>query len=97
MTPEEAKKYVTGLSGCDRMAPVHRAEFHKALNVLIQAYALDFLERLDDAMYQNIGTANYEPTQQVAELIDELCAEHGVEFIRGEGFQPVQNNKEETT
>ena len=96
MTPEEAKKYVTGLSGYDQMVPVHRVEFDKALKALTQAYALDFLERLDDAMYQNLSTAQYEPTQQVAELIDELCSEHGVEFIRGEGFQPAQKNEEET-
>lgn len=97
MTPEEAKKYVTGLSGYDQMVPIHRVEFDKALKALTQAYALDFLERLDDAMYQNLGTAQYEPTQQVAELMDELCAEHGVEFIRGEGFQPVQKNKKGTS
>lgn len=95
MNIEETCKVVQGLANYDAMVPVHRAEFDKALDRFAQSMTVAFLSRLDEALYRDNSSSLYNPTGQVANFMDELCDEHKIAFVPGEGFQPRKKDNQE--
>src|SRR5262245_16469814 len=86
MEPQKARDFVKGMAGFEAMVPIHQDQFEAVLDQYAQAFAIDFITRLDTALYENNSSAHYEPTSQVAAFIDDICAEHR---INPNGFEPL--------
>lgn len=95
MNTEEARKVVQGLANYDAMVPVHRAEFDKALDRFAQSMTVTFLSRLNEALCRELQQSLHNPAAQVADLMDDLCGEHKIAFVPGEGFQPRKKDSQE--